>query len=152
MFYSSLCKHGPARQNFGASASGVQLGRAGIVARRLVRVKITCPGLFLTFPRRLPVRGSGPVGDRISEVPLYYFYLDSRVVVFVMWQQCDDEQLHYHLSADMSVMRSYELSNCHCYFTRYSESVARRNTAMGSHRGIFSSESTFSSLFYSTKH
>ena len=39
MFYNSLCKHGPARQNFGASASGVQLGRAGIVARRLVRVK-----------------------------------------------------------------------------------------------------------------
>ena len=41
VFYSSLCKHGPARQNFGASASGVQLGRAGIVARRLVRVKET---------------------------------------------------------------------------------------------------------------
>ena len=38
MFYSSLCKHGPARQNVGASASGVQLGRTGIVARRLVRV------------------------------------------------------------------------------------------------------------------
>ena len=40
MFYSNLCKHGPARQNFGASASGVQLGRAEIVARRLVRVNV----------------------------------------------------------------------------------------------------------------
>ena len=39
--YSSLCKHGPMRQYFGALASGVQLGRAGILARRLVRVKIT---------------------------------------------------------------------------------------------------------------
>ena len=38
-FHSSLCEHGPACQNFGASASGVQLGRAGIVARRLVRAK-----------------------------------------------------------------------------------------------------------------
>ena len=39
-FYNSLCKYGPARLNVGESASGVQLGRAGILARRLVRVKM----------------------------------------------------------------------------------------------------------------
>ena len=40
-FYSSLGKHDAVPQYFGASVSGVQLGRAGIVVRRLVRVKRT---------------------------------------------------------------------------------------------------------------
>ena len=41
MFYGSLCEHGPALLYFGASASSVQLGHAEILARRLVRVKLT---------------------------------------------------------------------------------------------------------------